>query len=282
MALNPNLGPEEDPAKGWLVSTRFGPGGKRWSGSGPALQVVAINLERGTGSQEEARLNLLKRAVNIIQVDGPLVILTPAGFFGCETLRGDRCKPEIDLKWNPIQSVTSLADSIGDAIAEFSDHVILGVGVDKAGDTHSQEQWWFRGGKRTPERELIRGRCESMAERTFQVGPFKILSFICGELWDGGSVFTVDQHLAGIDVVLDLAHASVNRTWDSTKRQKYRWPFQRAFFDLKDKCGGMLAFAHDLDTTPPSCEYVLRKENWIVFHQEFPFPIDGYEVLRLD
>lgn len=268
-----------EPAHGWAVVANFGPSGVRWSGTGPRLKVVAVNLERGTGSTTAARLDLLRKAIDLVHPDGPIIYLTPAGFFGCASSRGDHIN-DGNLSWPGIADPAELTQLLGEQAAALPKDTMLAIGVDKGSEDALQEQWWFRGGRSEPERQLVRGAMlkGEMKERTFQVDGFHVLGFVCGELWDGGSGFEFQKHTAGLDLVLDLAHASINRLWDRTVRPERRCAFQRTFFDLKLKCGAMLAYAHDMDT---KAGIVRRQNNWILFKKENPFPEDGYEALRL-
>jgi hypothetical protein len=156
-------------------------------------------------------------------------------------------------------------------------------------DVPFQEQWWFRGGHNEPVARLVRAATD-LAKRKFRVGKFSVMGFVCGEVWDGGSSFNPSKDTAGIDLILDLAHASLNRVWARNVRPYPRCAFQRMLFDLRTKCGAMVAFAHDVDLKerslvrdPKERSLVRRQDNWIVFRGENPFPDSAeYEVLRLE
>lgn len=107
-----------------------------------------------------------------------------------------------------------------------------------------------------------------MAERRIEIGEFRLLAFVCGELCDGGSGFAPATDTVGFDVVLDAAHASVARAWNS-EAEPQRFVFQRMFRTLGRYCGGMLAQAHDADSEEG---YARRQDNWVVYRGESPFP----------
>jgi hypothetical protein len=104
-----------------------------------------------------------------------------------------------------------------------------------------------------------------MADRSIQVGRFRVLAFVCGELFDGGSGFDAVTDTAGVDLVLDAGHASVARAWDRAAMPP-RFAFQRAFATIGRYCGGMLAQAHDAG------DYARRQDNWVVYRGQLPFP----------
>ncbi len=198
------------PASGWAATARFGPGGTCWAGSGPCLRVIAVNPQRGTGSSPDARLDLLRRAVEQPAEDGPHVYLTSAGFFGSAAPAGDRIA---GLYWPGDLDLGSLDSRLGDLASRLPRDTIIGVGVEQSSAYADQRIWWYSGVTRTRDRETVRTE-SPMAERRIEVGGFRLLAFVCGELCDGGSGFDPETDTAGIDVVLDAAHASVARAWD--------------------------------------------------------------------
>jgi len=266
-----------EPALGWAILTEFGKNGARWDGVGPSLRGVAINPERGTGSSVQARLELLRQAINDVPPEGPTLYFTAAGFFGCRAERGDKIS---DLAYSPMPELADLPALIGEIAAALPENCALAVGVDELDDDAFQSQWWFKGG--SPDRIRHIYRCTSrdinLQHRIVSIGEFSVIGFLCGELWDRGRAFDYEKDSRGIDIVIDLAHASINRTWDGAVRPKRRCAFQRTFFDIRSNCGAMLAQAHDKDT---ASGLVRRQQNWIVFKGEFPFPKNGYRVTRL-
>jgi hypothetical protein len=252
------------PASGWAATAYFGPGGTRWAGSGPCLRVVAVNPQRGTGSSSDARLDLLRRAVEQSVGNGPCVFLTSAGFFGCAAPAGDKIA---DIYWHGDLDLRNLDGRIGDLAFHLPADRIIGVGVEQSYADADQRIWWYSGGSRTRNRETVRGE-SSMTDRRIEVGGFRLLAFVCGELCDGGSGFDAEIDTTGIDVVLDAAHASVARAWDREAAPQ-RFMFQRAFRTLGQYCGGMLAQAHEVDAGDG---HARRQDNWVVYRGEPPFP----------
>ena len=251
-------------ASGWAVTACFGPGGIRWPGAGACLRVTAVNPQRGTGSSSDARLDLLRRAVEQEGAIGPCVYLTSAGFFGCAAPTGDRIAA---LTWPGDLDLGDLDRRIGDLARRLPADTVIGVGVEQSWATADQRIWWYTGASRTRSHETVRNE-STMADRRIEIGEFRLLAFVCGELCDGGSGFDPATDTTGIDVVLDAAHASVARAWDR-EAEPQRFVFQRMFRTLGRCCGGMLAQAHDADSGDG---YARRQDNWVVYRGESPFP----------
>src|SRR5262249_37278650 len=149
------------PASGWATTACFGPGGTRWTGSGPCLQVVTVSPQRGTGSSSDVRFDLLRRAVQQPAGDGPCVYLTSAGFFGCAAPAGDKIG---DLYWPGDLDLRSLDRRIGRLAFHLPANTIIGVGVEQSCADADQRIWWYSGGSRNHIRETVRGD-SSMADR---------------------------------------------------------------------------------------------------------------------
>jgi hypothetical protein len=258
------------PASGWAVTAHFGPGGTRWAGSGPCLRVIAVNPRRGTGSSPDRRLELLERAIEQTAEGGPCVYFTSAGFIGCATPAGDQTK---DFFWPGDLDVSDLDRRLGDLASQLPADTRLGVGVE-ASDT-DQKIWWYSGCRIARSPEIVRAETQ-MQDRLVEIGGFRLLAFVCGELWNGGSGFDITRDTVGVDVVLDSAHGSVNRVWDRAANPRRRWAFQRTFRHVGEVCGGMLAQAHEADA---GHGYVRRQDNWVVYKDELPFP--DVEVIEL-
>ena len=257
------------PASGWAVTARFGQFGKCWDGSGPCLRVVAVNPRRGTGSSLEARLDLLQRAIKRTEEKGPSIYLTSAGFFGCVAPAGD----QINFDWPGEFDVSDLDRRLGELAMRLPADTRLCVGVEPTSD--DQWLWWYKGSVSSRFREIVQN-CTEMQDRRIEVAGFRLLVFVCGELWDRHERgFNSARDTVGIDVVLDAAHGSINRVWDRVADPGRRWAFQRAFGHLGDVCGGMLAQAHEAGN-----DYVRRQDNWIVYKDELPFP-DEVKVIEL-
>ncbi len=254
-----------DSAFGWAVTARFGAGGTRWTGSGPHLRVVAVNPRRGTGASVDARLDLLQRAIDATHTDGPCVYLTSAGYFGCVTTAGDSTR---DFSWPGDLDLGDLDRRLGAISATLPKDTLLAVGAEQSWETHEQKVWWYTAGSRARSGEVVRD-ATALADRVLDVGGFRLLLFVCGEFWDGGSGFDMTRDTKRIDVVLDAAHGSINRVWDRAAEPWPRCAFQRTFLYLGRVCGGMLAQAHEADT---GGGYARRQNNWVVYRGELPFP----------
>lgn len=258
--LNPR-----DAASGWAVKAQFGSGGIRWSGTGPCLQVVAVNPQRGTNSSVVARLDLLHRAINATSVDGPCVYLTSAGFIGCVAPRGDRTK---DFSWPGGLNLLDIDRRLGVLASTLPPDSLLAVGVEQSWKDSDQQIWLYSAGDRVRRGEIVRANSD-MEHRQFVIGGFRLLFFVCGELWDGGSGFDMARNMEGVDVVLDAAHGSINRVRDRAAEPWPRNAFRRTFLHLGKVGGGILAQAHEVDA---GNGYVRRQDNWVVYKGELPFP----------
>lgn len=229
-------------ASGWVVAARFGPGGVRCVSEGPSIRVVAVNPRRGTGSSPEARLGLLRRAVERTSETGPTVYLTSAGFIGCAAPEGDRTK---DFYWPGGLDLQSIDRRLCDLAARLPPDALVCVGVEDSWEDEAQRLWLYAGGVSARVREIVRADT-TLQWRSLQVAGFRLLAFVCGELWDGGGGFD-PANAEGVDVVLDAAHGSVNRVWDRAAEPWPRCAFQRAFLKLGNKCGAVLAQAHEAE-----------------------------------
>lgn len=252
-------------AEGWAVTARFGPGGVRWGGAGSCLRVVAVNPQRGTGTTTPARLDLLRGVLAMAGTDVPTVYLTAAGFCGCATPPGDSTT---DLTWPGSLDLPRIDQEVGDLASRLPPESLLLVGVEPSWHDPDQRIWCYGGGDRTRRKNIVRAEAD-MVDRLLEVGEFRLLVFVCGELWDGGSGFDLATHTAGVDVVLDAAHASVGRWWDRAAEPSRRCAFQRTFRRLGRVCGGVLAQAHEAESGKESLR---RKDNWVVCRGEWPFP----------
>jgi len=229
------------------------------------LQVIALNPRRGTGSSPEARFGLLCRVIEQTSRPEPTVYITSAGFVGCATPAGDSTK---DFFWPGHLDLADLDRRFGEVACQLPEHTRLGIGVEPSWEDEHQRLWWYRWGVKSRCSEIVRAGTP-LQDRLVEVGGFRLLPFICGELWDGGSGFDITRDTVGVDVVIDAAHGSVNRVWDRAAEPQRRWAFQRAFLRLGKACGGMLAQAHEMDTGDG---YVRRQNNWVVYKGEMPFP----------
>lgn len=221
-----------------------------------------MNPRRGAGTSVNARLELLQGVLGPAVQDGPCVYFTSAGFFGCAPPAGDRIR---HIRWPGRLELSELNRRLGALTAALPFDQVLGVGVEQSPEYTDQRIWWYRGGSRVRHRETVRAE-SPMPDRRIEVGGFRVLAFVCGELCDGGSGFDAPTDTAGIDVVLDAAHASVARAWDRAAIVQ-RFAFHRAFGTLSRYCGGMLTQAHDAGE-----DYARRQDNWVVYRGELPFP----------
>lgn len=224
--------------------------------------MVAINPKRGTGSLPKERLTLLRRAIHQTTDDGACVYLTSAGFFGCAAPAGDSSR---DFRWPGDLDLSGLNRQLGNLALGLPSEKVLGIGVEQSPEYADQRIWWYRGESRTRYGETVRANT-SMSERLIEVGGFRLLAFVCGELYDGGSGFDPAADTDDIDVVLDAAHGSVARAWNRVAMPP-RCAFQRAFATIGQYCGGALSQAHD-----EGDEYARRQDNWLVYRGELPFP----------
>jgi hypothetical protein len=226
---------------------------------------VAVNPQRGTGTTPQARLELLRQALETVRDDGPTVYLATAGFLGCVTPAGDSLK---NLLWPGNLDLEGLNREIGDLAVRLPKESLLGVGVEPSGRLGHQWLWWYTG--RSCWRRTVIIRAETaMRDRLLELCGFRFLGFVCGEPWDGGSGFNLALDTAGVDVVLDAAHASINRWRDRAAQPARRCAFQRMFLRLGEACGGILAQAHEADA---GAGLVRRLDNWVVYRGELPFP----------
>jgi hypothetical protein len=147
--------------------------------------------------------------------------------------------------------------------------VWLAIGVDRSGCYEAQELWWFRGGESTRQHRFVRNQTP-MADRVVTIGSFKALGFICGGIFgDHGIGCAIPDDIRGIDVVVDPAHASMNRQRApaaSVSALHPRWAFHRTIRHLGRYCGAVFAHARGADTT-----LVRNCNNWIVYRGECPF-----------
>lgn len=241
---------------------RIGRGGRRPSNKGKALQVVAIHVERGTGSTVAARANLLARAIEAAPPNEPTLYLTTAGFFGMDTKPGASTKEDGLHFFQPRgPSVTKALLRVAGSLPAHA-HVLAGVDEPDAND--EQELWLVSGGEIVG--EPVRREDQPVHDRIFEVDGFRVLPFVCGEIYDGGITFDPETDLKKIDVVADAAHASVNRSHDPDRRWSYA-PFQRRFLDIAPHAAAVLAHAHDNNERLVRC-----RNNWAVFRDKSPFP----------
>lgn len=259
-------------AEGWLATATFAKGGSRApeGAKGERLVVHALNPERGTGSSVRARFNLLKRAVALAEAKRNTVFLTSAGFFGCVAPPGNSSK---NLSWSEIDRPAEkrLLKRLGDLSASLPAGVWLSIGFDRSGQNHKdQELWWFCGGQ--SERMHVHVRAVTpVADRVVAVGSFKLMGFVCGGIFGHHGIQPrIPKDLVDVDVVLDAAHASMNRRHDredTAAALRPRWAFHRTIRQLGDRCGAVFAQARGAD------ENLVRNcDNWIVYRGERPFP----------
>ena len=137
---------------------------------------------------------------------------------------------------------------------------------------------WVCSGSQSDSPKEITRYDENLKERSTPVGKqFRVLPFVCGEIHDWGTDFFDPKTDTGdADVVLVASHASVNRTWSRTKRPWPRCAFQRMFFDLRTKCGALLAHAHE-----EGDDYARRQDDWVVFRRGYPFPGEDVAVVPI-
>lgn len=258
-------------ATGWLATATFVTGGARppQDNLNSVLTVHAINPERGSGTSLRARGELLKRAVVQGGQVANTVYLTSAGFFGCVSPAGNSSR---GLKWPGIDQRTEarLLARLGGFAHSLNPDVWLAIGVDLSGETHTkQELWWFRGGSEELQHKDVRGVTPA-DDRMVAIGPFNIKAFICGGIFGYHGVEPlIPEDLAGVDVVLDAAHASMNRKRDAEADENTlypRWAFQRTICRLGDHCGAVFAQARGADAS-----LVRNCDNWIVYRGERPF-----------
>jgi hypothetical protein len=165
--------------------------------------------------------------------------------------------------------------SLGEIAAKLPKTTLLIAGVEPSWEDEHQRLWWYSGGLKNRCGEIIRAGT-SLQNRLIEVAGFRLLAFVCGELWDGGSEFDIAKNAEGVDVIVDAAHGSVNRAWDRAAEPWPRCAFQRTFLHLGRVCGGILAQAHEADS---GGGYVRRQDNWVVYKGELPFP--DIEVIAL-
>jgi len=252
-----------------LATAKFAASGRRWTNKGEHLLVHAVSPERGSGSSSSARLNLLRRAVALGGQDAQGLYLTSAGFFGCSASEGNSAA---GLKWPGLWPAGEerLLTALGAFASGLRDGVWLAIGVDMSRCYEAQEFWWFRGGESTHQCRVFRNRTP-VADRVVTIGPFKVLGFVCGGIFgDHGIKCAVPDDVRGIDVVVDAAHASMNRQVDpaaSASNLRPRWAFHRTLRRLGDHCGAVFAHAHGANDG-----LVRNCDNWIVYRGENPFP----------
>lgn len=235
--------------------------GRRPRRNGKALRIVAVNVERGTASTVAARAHLLLRAIEASPPDEPTLYLTTAGFFGVDYPAGSSVD---DLSFfRPRRS--SVEKALLRTTRDLPAHAYILAGVDLDNDEYEHQQLWLaKGGWLV--REPIRRYVQPPHERIFEVEGFRVLPFVCGEMYDGGVSFDPKTDLMKVDVVVDAPHASVNRSHDRELRWSYA-PFQRMFLDIAPYAAVVLAHAHDDN------ERLLRcRNNWVVYRGESPFP----------
>lgn len=246
-------------ARGWATVVRIGRGGRRPRKNAKALQVVAVHVERGTGSTVAKRANLLARAIEAAPPNEPTLYLTTAGFFGVEYPAGSSVDDLVFFRPRRSSVEKALLRTTGDLPA----HAYVLAGVDLDDDEYeNQELWLVNRGKLI--REPTMRYVQAPHERIFEVDGFRVLPFVCGEIYDGG--FNPEADLKKVDVVVDAAHASVNRAHDRDRRWSYA-PFQRMFLDIAPHAAAVLAHAHDDNERLVRC-----RNNWVVFRDEAPFP----------
>jgi hypothetical protein len=173
-----------------------------------------------------------------------------------------------DLSWPGGLDLSDIDRRLGAISERLPKDTLLAVGVEQSGEAHEQKIWWYSAGDRSRCGEVVRD-ATALEGRVLEVGGFRSLLFVCGELWDGGSGFDMSRDATSIDVVLDAAHGSINRVWDRAAAPRRRWAFQRAFLRLGRICGGMLAQAPEADAGEG---YARRQNNWVVYRGELPFP----------
>ena len=252
--------------RGWAMVAEFGKGGKRWSGRGARLKVVGVHIERGTGAKPADRAALLRRAIDAEPPDGATVYFTTAGFFGMDPQAG-ASSSRGDIDWTGVAPKT-VQRHLGGIASALPATARLLVGADFGeGYYDEQEQWLFEGTNERPVRRVVRNQMP-VGDRVFDVGGFRVLSFVCGEISDGRARLRPERHLSGIDAVIDLAHASVPRTHDR-HASWHKASFQTRFQWISEHAGAALAHAHDDDDLLVRC-----RNNWVVYRDEDPFPED--------
>jgi hypothetical protein len=220
-----------------------------------------LNTESGTGTSLNARRALLIAAVERVRNDGPTVLITPAGFFGC-TIDVDGIP-----RW-PGLDATSLKVELIMLARSWPPSIMVAIGVDIAG--HAQQQWWLSGGG-ILHRQIARGSetqtVTPLSDRSVAHAGFTLLGFVCGEGYEWEETEFVEA-LSGKDVVAVSAHVEVNRTWKPEIDPGYkRWAFQRRFQLISAHCGAALAHARGADDN-----YVRNCDDWFVHRGGPLFP----------
>jgi hypothetical protein len=251
-------------ARGWTNAFTFAKGG--WEprpGDDGALRVLVLNTESGTGSSMSVRHALLAAAIERAADKEATVLVTTAGFFGCDINADGR------PSWPGIGDISGLQGELIALARSWPRSLMVAVGVDVTGS--DQRQWWFAGGEGSRRCEILRDNetraATPLAERRVLHAGYGLLGFVCGEgyEWPETELATA---LSNVDVVAVSAHVEINRIWEpAIDPELKRWAFQRRFRFISGYAGAALAHARGTDD-----RYVRNCDDWFVHRGGEPFP----------
>lgn len=225
-----------------LLTTAFvAPGGKRAQSSDPgAVRVLLMNVLRYTATDFDTRRRLLEATLRWAgdQSRAPTIVLTPAGYFGWDTVAGNGRASLPASDRIAAQALTYLRSRA----LSLPPNLLLAVGVD-----HAVQTLQVLGAG--PPVEIIR-HCSSIAERTLTFAGLKLFFCVCGEvLPNRGPIapsidFSEQRDLAGVDALLCAAHIEVKST-QQDGADTGRFPFESMLTRVSQAgAAGFLAHHH--------------------------------------
>ena len=243
----------EGSATALTSKTRVQKGGCRCETGG--VQIILMNVLQESATALELRIRLLEEVISTIRVQGPTVILTPAGYFGLNAPHGDGrgslSAAALDRK-AAIEQVRML-------MAHQSHYLLLAIGIDddpQGTDWRiAQHLYLLKGGDTPDEIKITRGNT-GLKDRVYPFYGLRFFGVICSEFQRGrefgrmfpeynrDAYFDAERDLPEVqpDVILNAAHIRIKCTQEPGKKALW-FPFEK-FAREVSAWGAAAFFAH--------------------------------------
>lgn len=225
-----------------LSSAFVGPEGRRSSKErSDAVQFYLMNVLRSSDTSVESRAALLEKVLASLELQGPSVLLAPAGYFGHDSISGSG-RYSIPSGLFERTRALSYLESLQQRLPQ---ELLLVVGLDWPDKQTIQIL------KKDEEPLVVTRHHSTPEERLSDFAGLKLFSLVCGEFmlsgqptYRDGRYFDAGRDVGehGIHVVLNPAHIEVKAT-QNVGADERRFPFQRAFRNIS-RAGAACFLAH--------------------------------------